>query len=78
MASIRNKKKGSGFFGDIIKSGVKLAKDEVVGKLPIPEFVKAPVMGLADKGIDVVIDKTGLGVKKKRVYKKKGAALNLP
>jgi hypothetical protein len=48
MASIRNKKKGSGFLGDLIKSGVKLAKDEVVGKLPVPEFLKEPIKGLAD------------------------------
>jgi len=77
MASIRAKKKnGKGFLGDIIKSGVKLAKDEIINIAPIPNFIKEPVKSLANNAVDTVVDKTGLGVKKKRA--KKGAALNLP
>jgi hypothetical protein len=77
MEMVRSKKKsGKGFLGDLIKSGVKMAKNEVINRVPLPSFVKDPLSNLADKGIDYGVGKTGLGVKKPR--KKKGTALGLP
>ena len=76
MAKIRSKKKtGKGFFGDVISSGTKMLKNELINKVPIPDFIKEPVRNLADKGIDYGVSKSGLGIKRRT---KKGAALMLP
>ena len=78
MAMVRSKKKsGKGFLGDLLKSGVKMAKNELIDKAPLPSFIKSPVSNILDKGIDYGVGKTGLGVKKPR-KNKKGTALGLP
>jgi hypothetical protein len=76
MKKVRDAKKGKGFLGDVLKSGAKMVKNEVVNRVPLPSFIKEPVSGVLDKGIDYGVSKTGLGVKRK--YNKRGAALNLP
>lgn len=72
----KQNKKGMGFLGDVLKSGAKMVKNEVVNRIPLPSVIKDPVSGVLDKGIDYGVNKTGLGMKRK--YTKKGSALNLP
>ena len=72
-----SKKKGDGFLGDIVRGGTKFLKNEVINRAPLPSFIKEPISNLADKGIDMVVNKTGLGLKKRK-NKKSGGALNLP
>ena len=77
MKKVREAKKGKGFMGDVLKGGTKFLKNELLNKAPLPSFIKDPVSNLADKGIDMAVSKTGLGLKRK-YNKKKGAALLLP
>ena len=76
MAKVRAAK-GKGLLGNLVSSGAKMLKNEVVNRVPLPNFIKDPVSNLADKGIDMAVSKTGLGLKRK-YNKKKGAALLLP
>ena len=75
MSKVRAAKKGKGFMGDVLKGGTKFLKNEVLNRAPLPSFIKDPVSNLADKGIDMVVNKTGLGLKKRG---RKGGALLLP
>jgi hypothetical protein len=80
MKYVREQKKskqGKGIFGDALKGGLKFVKNEALNRAPLPQFLKEPVSGLADKGIDMAVSITGLGLKK-RGRKPKGGALNLP
>jgi hypothetical protein len=79
MKYVREQKKnkqGQGFFGDVARGGLKLLKNEVINRVPVPSFIKEPVSNLLDKGVDLAVNKTGLGLKKNR--KRKGGALLLP
>ena len=73
MKRVRAAKKGKGFLGDVLSSGTKMLKNKLIDKAPLPGFLKDPLSGLADKGIDMVVKKTGLGRKRKC-----GAALGMP
>jgi hypothetical protein len=76
MEMVRSKKKGkkgTGFMGNLLSSGTKMLKNELLNKAPLPGFIKDPLSNLADKGIDMAVKKTGLGMRKK-----KGAALGMP
>ena len=44
----------------------KLLKNEVINRVPAPSFIKEPVSNLLDKGVDLAVNKTGLGLKKNR------------
>jgi hypothetical protein len=77
VRAAKQNKKGMGFLGDVLKSGAKMVKNEIVNRVPLPSIIKDPVSGVLDKGIDYGISKTGLGVVKRK-YNKRGAALNLP
>jgi hypothetical protein len=67
-------KKGSGFMGNLLSSGTKMLKNELLNKAPLPSFIKDPVSGALDKGIDYGVSKTGLGMRRRR----KGGALIAP
>jgi len=73
MQKVRASKKGKGFMGNLLSSGTKFLKNELLNKAPLPGFIKDPLSGLADKGIDMVVKKSGLGRRKKY-----GTALGIP
>ncbi len=64
---IKDKYIGKGIFGDVLKTVGR----EVVNLAPVPEVVKS----IGKMGVDYGVDKTGLGVKKRRVKKGNGGAL---
>lgn len=78
-ASELKKKLGDGLFGDVLKGGTKLLKNEVLNRAPLPSFIKEPISNVADKGIDLAVGKTGLGLKSRgRPKKNLGGALLVP